>query len=93
MKLFFGKMVDRARRTGYPLPYPNGLFSVPAPPLRTRERRGFFSLTAYFAGTKDRNPSSIVERGPPGTPGLDIINAAFCGASANVRAGFMLFCA
>jgi hypothetical protein len=36
-------MVDRVRRKVYSLPYLNGLFSVPAPPLRTRERRGFFS--------------------------------------------------
>jgi hypothetical protein len=36
-------MVDRARGKGYSLPYLNGLFSVPAPPLRIRERRGFFS--------------------------------------------------
>jgi hypothetical protein len=36
-------MVDRARKKIYSLPYLNGLFSVPAPPLRTRERRGFFT--------------------------------------------------
>jgi hypothetical protein len=35
-------LVDRVRVTRYSLPYPYGLFSVPAPPLRTRERRGFF---------------------------------------------------
>ena len=29
----------------YFLPHLLGLFSVPAPPLRSRERRGFFSLT------------------------------------------------
>jgi hypothetical protein len=55
-------MVDRRRRKGYSLSYLYGLFSVPAPPLRTRERRGFFSKLLARQEFATAKPATVAVR-------------------------------
>src|SRR5437899_2942454 len=72
---YFKKRIDRVAKVGY-FPRCNGLFSVPAPPLRICERRGFLRLRRCL--TSDCSLLPMLRQGQPGfLPTLGGSNHAF----------------